>query len=169
MFQLWWWLEAKVLKKGLKKVWPQWNCCWLMEQDFVRYLICQWIDGNIHKRAPLHAEEETAILRPSLVLRSQAALGSKPTPWGNRVMGTLPGPRPGVCCSSGVPMTVWLQQNCKMMTGAQLHPSTWTMIDSRCQVLYCLVRIMIIIVTSATTAPLKMTIMLCWQGVLVLI
>ena len=109
MFQLWWWLEAKVLKKGLKKVWPQWNCCWLMEQDFVRYLICQWIDGNIHKRAPLHAEEETAILRPSLVLRSQAALGSKPTPWGNRVMGTLPGPRPGVCCSSGV--SLWKKMN----------------------------------------------------------
>ena len=119
MFQLWWWLVAKVLKKGLKKVWPQWNCCWLMEQDFVRYLICQWIDGNIHKRAPLHVEEETAILRPSHVLSSPVAPGSRHTPWGNRVMGTLPGSRPGVVCGSWgvslwkkVNLTLGPQRNC---------------------------------------------------------
>ena len=48
----------------------------------------------------LHAEEETAILRPSHVLSSPVAPGSRHTPWGNRVMGTLPGSRPGVVCGS---------------------------------------------------------------------
>ena len=60
------------------------------------------------------------------------AAGRRLTPWDREDPTTLPGPRPGVCCSWGVAtvMVMALQPNYLRITGAQHHPLAWPNINT---------------------------------------